>query len=481
MSLGALDYAIIVVYLLLMIGIGALVATRIKGFKDYFLAGGMLTTPLLICTLVSTYYGLDVTFGTSESGFYYGLSAYFWYSVPYYLFIAVAALVLATRLKRFNFMSLPDVLEHHYGIGTRMLGAFACFVYSMPILAVAGILTTLEMLGLPTVWGLIVTVSACGIYTMIGGLWADAISDTVQFVLMCVTVAMVLPGAVEWAGGWDFVEHLPGEHMTGDGGLSYWMLAAWAGAGLTVLVEPAFYQRIFAAKDKATVVRALIIGIVLWAAYDWGVVVLGMVGRAAVEHGLLPLNADEDGHKALLAVSMQMLPLGLRGLFLGGILSAAMSTIDTYSLLASSNLVYDIYHPLTGRRLSDRQLMQRTRIGIFIVLVTAALAGLLFERLRDAWLFMASVLTAVVLVPVLAALFMKPTRLAGLLGAAGGLLGLVTFYGVLFTLGEKDPEEAAYVLRLGDVELWQDCAAIVALPVSAIAFTVGQIFGRRSS
>ena len=99
-----------------MLALGAVVSTRIKGFKDYFLAGGALTTPLLVCTLVSSYYGIDVTFGTSESGFYYGVVAWFWYSLPYYFFIGFAALVIAPRLARYgDAMTLSDVLEHHYG------------------------------------------------------------------------------------------------------------------------------------------------------------------------------------------------------------------------------------------------------------------------------------------------------------------------------------------------------------------------------
>lgn len=54
-ALSAADYVVIAVYLLGMIALGAFLSTRIKVFKDYFLAGGALTTPLLICTLVSSY------------------------------------------------------------------------------------------------------------------------------------------------------------------------------------------------------------------------------------------------------------------------------------------------------------------------------------------------------------------------------------------------------------------------------------------
>lgn len=479
MELAPVDYTIIAAYLLAMVGLGAVLARRIHGFKDYFLAGGALTTPILICTLVSTYFGLDVTFGTSESGFYYGLAAWFWYSFPYYIFIFIAALFISQRLRRYEFMTLSDVLGHHYGGGARAVGAIACFVYNMPLLQMAGMTAMFKVLGLPVEWSLAIAVGICAIYTMMGGLWADAISDTLQFLLMSVTLAITIPLALKWVGGFDFIQSLPADHMAVDGGRSWWLLAAWACCGLTVLVEPAFYQRVFAAKDQQSINRALLIGILLWAAYDWGVVVIGMIAAAAVENGLLP--DDLEGKHALLAVCGKVLPLGLKGLFLGGVLSAAMSTVDSYSLLASGNLVYDILHPLTGRRMSDKTLLRLTRVGVFVVIAFAAIASLMFNRLRDGWVFMASILAGTVLVPVMAALFARPRRAAGFLGCLFGLGGIIAFYAIVITQGEFDGDEEAYVLRLGNVEVWQDCAALFAIPVSFIGLTLGNIFGRKTT
>ncbi len=480
-----IDYGVVVLYLLGMVGLGAYVGSRVRQFKEYFLAGGALTTPLLVCTLVSSYYGLDVTFGTSETAFYYGLAAWLWYSFPYYIFIVIAALVVARRLRAYRFMTLPDLLDHHYGKTARVLGASACFVYSAPIVAMAGMMTLIQWLGLPLYSAMTVTVAVCAVYTILGGLWADAISDTVQFVLMCVSLAIVMPLAVHWVGGWDFINQLPAnddgvrDHLTTHGGASYWMLAARAVTGLTVLVEPAFYQRVFAAQDQRTITRALLVGIFLWAAYDWGVVLIGLVARAAVEAHMAGVPADLEGKQALLVVSLQILPIGLRGLFIGGILAAAMSTIDSYSLLASGNIVYDVYRPLFDRKASDRRMVLLTRIGVFAVMLSAAVGSLAFVRLRDAWQFMASVLTSIVLVPVMFALFARPKRAAGACASIAGLCGLVAFYAILFTLGEYDSEEESHVLRLGAVEIWQDCAALIAIPVSALGYALGNMWGRK--
>jgi SSS family solute:Na+ symporter len=484
--LDAFDYGIIGAYLLGMLALGAALSTQIKAFKDYFLASGALTTPLLVCTLVSSYYGIDVTFGTSESGYYYGVVAWFWYSLPYYFFIALAALVVAPRLRRYEgAMTLSDILEYHYGAKTRVVGAAACFVYSAPILAMAGMMTMMEFLGIPIVWGLVVSIGVCAAYTTMGGLWADAISDTVQFVLMCVSLAIAIPLAVYWVGGWSFVDRLPVDAATGEsthlvhhGGLSPWMLLAWSLTGMTVLTEPAFYQRVFAASDARSVQRALLIGLLLWASYDWGATLLGLIAHAAVHQGLIPVGLE--GKEALLTVCMEMLPAGLRGLMIGGILAAAMSQIDSYALLASGNLVYDVYRPLFDPRASDRRLLFLTRLGVFVVMLVAALVSLLFDRMRDTWQFMASIMTSVVLVPVMGALFSRPRRAAGLWGAVAGFGGLIAFYGLLFTQGFYSAENETYIWQIGGVQIWQDYAVLCALPISLAGFSLGNLLGESS-
>ncbi|MCI0650714.1 MAG: sodium:solute symporter family protein [Planctomycetes bacterium] len=477
LEVAPLDYGIVGAYLALMIALGAWTARRIRVFKDYFLAGGALTTPLLICTLVSTYYELDVTFAVSETGFDSGLVAWFWQERPYYFAIILAALILPARVRRLPCMTLPDVLEHRYGPRARVAGAIACFVYSLPITAIAGLAAMCKVLGWPPAWGLGAAVGVCVLYTTMGGLWADAISDTVQFVLMCGAFAVAIPIAAAWVGGHDVAPHLPAAHMTATGGLSHWMLATWTVSALTVFVEPAFYQRMFAAKDTASIRRALIAGILLWAAYDWGATVLGMFARAAVEQGLL--DAKLEGKAALLTVCMHTLPVGLKGLFLGGVLAAAMSSVDSYSLLASGNLVYDIYRPLRGGTLPERTMVRLTRAGVVLVTIVALLASLAFDKITDAWVFMAGALVAVVFVPVTGALFGNPRPAAGFASACAGIAGFGAYLALVYTLGVYDEEGESWVWRAGGLELWREFAVLFALPVSAAGYLIGNLAGKR--
>jgi len=115
MTISALDYAIVGIYLAGMIGLGYYLYRKSPSFEEYLLAGRSMTTPILVCTLASTYYGLDVLFGTSEVGYNDGVVAFFGYSnlsPGIYIF---AALALSKRLRQAKFTSLPDILERHYG------------------------------------------------------------------------------------------------------------------------------------------------------------------------------------------------------------------------------------------------------------------------------------------------------------------------------------------------------------------------------
>lgn len=478
MILGFWDWVVIALYVAAMIGVGLLITSKIKEFKDYFLAGRAMTTPLLICTIVSTYYELDVTFATSERGYYNGVVAWFWYSRPYYIAILMAAFLLTKRLRKQDYWSLPDILERSYGKPTRVIGALGCFVYSLPITAMAGLNAMFHTLGWQPEVAMFASVGVCALYTLMGGLWADALTDTFQFVLMCVTVAIAVPFALEMVGGFGFVDKLPQQHMTTTGGVSTWIILAWAASAFTVFVDPAFYQRIFAAKDSKSVKYAFLVGILLWASYDWLVTLIGMIARYAADNGIL--QSDLEGKKALLVVCMKTLPAGLKGLFIAGILSAAMSSVDSYSLLASGNLVYDIYRPLSRKTIGDKTLMKLTRFGVFAVMLIGVGASLAFDKISDAWTFMAGVMVSIVFVPVMIALFGKPKRLTGLLAALFGFLALLAFHIVVHSAGTYDAEEETFIWKFGGFEIWREYGVLFALPMSLAGAVVGQIFGRKN-
>lgn len=481
MVLTALDLAIVGVYVAGILALGFAVSRRITSFRDWFVAGGAMTTPLLVCTLVSTYYGLDVLFGGSEVGYVDGVVSWFWYLRPYYLAILVAAVLIGRRLKRYDFLSLPDVAAHHYGRGTQAVVAVASFFYSLPILAVMGLGVLLDVLfGLPFAWGVVLGAGVSVAYTLMGGLIADALTDTVQFTLMCVTLGIAATLTLDAEGGMEALHAaLPASYFDPMGTYPGWVLAVFGLSALSVLVEPAFYQRIFAATSYRAVLAALVIGLVLWASFDWVVTVLGMAAAAA--------GIETEPRYALLTLVFDVLPVGLTGLFAAGVVATAMSTIDSYLLIAGGNLAYDLYRPLFRPGLDDRQTLRLTRWGVAVSAVVAVALALLFRSMVSAWIFMSTMLVATALVPVLAGLFVRarPRPAAGLASSLAGLATAAGFYALVNLVGEPDAEwgTVIWTASLGEwsVPLWQEYALLAALPASALGWLAGQRLGRAGS
>lgn len=477
-SVHPFDLALLGAYLLLMLWLGLYVGRRIGSFREYFVVSGRLTTPLLVCTLVSTYYGLDVLFGVSEVSYREGLVAFYVYERPYYLFILLAALLVARRLKRYDFLSLPDVLGAFYGNPARIVGALASFFYSIPILAVMGLGVLLDVaFGVPFTWGVLAGAAFSLAYTVLGGLVADSLTDTVQFVLMCVTLGIAAWLGLERVGGVDaLMAAVPESHVTVTGTYPTTILLVFTLGAASALVDPAFYQRIFAATSYRAVAVALTVGIGLWAAFDWVVTILGMVARASE----LPIA---EPRYALLEITVAVLPAGLLGLFLVGVMATAMSTIDSYLLISGGNIAYDIWRPLRKRPTDDATLLRGTRLAMVGATgVTVALA-LFFRSVVSAWVFMATLLVSVTLVPVMAGLYLRAPhpRAAGTLSTAAGFVVALAFYVVVNAAGSYDPEWETVTLSwpVGEraFAVWQEHAILFALPASALGYAAGWLWG----
>ena len=479
-EVATIDYIIISLYLLGMVGVGLWFAKKHSDFEDFFLAGRSLTTPLLITTLISTYYGIDVLFGDSQLGFTNGVVAWFAYARPTYAFFLIAAFLLAHRLKQEDFKSLPDILDKYYGKKTRYVGAVTSFIYSLPALSLYGFgMLGDVILGWEPIMGMLVLGGIALIYTITGGFWAVALTDSVQFVLMCVVLAMAFPFAMNLIGGFDsMIEVLEPSYFDTLGDMSIWLIIIYASTGLSILVEPTFYQRIFAAKSYKNVRNALVIGIFIWGSYDWIITILAMAAKVAVIQGTLPVDVAPDA--ALLTIMVAALPAGALGLFLAGVLSTEMSTLDSYCLVAGGNVAYDIYKPAFKPSATDQELIKTTRQGILLSWVLGFAMAISFDQMLGLWVFMASILISSVLAPILLGMYVPKFRkpLAGFLSAGLGLVSTVILNIYIMTNGVFDLDEETYIIHWFGIDFLQEFVMYITVPISLIGFFVGLIFDK---
>ena len=479
-EIATIDYIIISLYLMGMVGVGLWFAKKHSDFEDFFLAGRSLTTPLLITTLISTYYGIDVLFGDSQLGFTNGVVAWFAYARPTYAFFLIAAFLLAHRLREEDFKSLPDILEKYYGKKTRYVGAVTSFIYSLPALSLYGFGMLGEViLDWEPIMGMLVLGGIALIYTITGGFWAVALTDSIQFVLMCVVLAMAFPFAMNLIGGFDsMIEVLEPSYFDTLGDMSVWLIIIYASTGLSILVEPTFYQRIFAAKSYKNVRNALVIGIFIWGSYDWIITILAMAAKVAVIQGTLPGDVAPDA--ALLTIMVAALPAGALGLFLAGVLSTEMSTLDSYCLVAGGNVAYDIYKPAFKPSATDQELIKTTRHGILLSWVLGFAMAISFDQMLGLWVFLASILISSVLAPILLGMYVPKFRkpLAGFLSAGLGLVSTVILNIYIMTNGVFDLEEETYIIHWFGIDFLQEFVMYITVPISLIGFFVGVIFDK---
>jgi len=479
-SIATIDYIIIAIYLMGMIGVGVWFAKKHTDFDDFFLAGRSLTTPLLITTLISTYYGIDVLFGDSQLGFTNGVVAWFGYARPTYAFFLIAAFFLAQRLKEEDFKSLPDILDKYYGKKTRYVGAITSFIYSLPALSLYGFgMLGDVILGWEPIMGMLVLGGIALVYTLTGGFWAVVLTDSIQFLFMCVVLALAVPFAMNFIGGFDkMIDMLEPSYFDTMGDLSIWLIIIYASTGLAILVEPTFYQRIFAAKSYKNVRNALIIGIFIWGSYDWIITIIAMAAKTGVLQGILPTDLAPDA--ALLTVMVAALPAGALGLFMAGVLSTEMSTLDSYCLVAGGNVAYDIYRPAIKPDATDEELIKKTRYGILLSWILGLAMAVSFDQMLGLWVFMASILISSVMVPILLGLFIPRFRkaLAGFLSAGLGLASTVILNIYIMMTGTFDVMEETYIIQWFGIDFLQEFIMYITVPISLLGFFIGLILDK---
>ena len=474
-AISTIDYVIIALYLSGMVGVGLWFAKKHTDFDDFFLAGRSLTTPLLITTLISTYYGIDVLFGDSQLGFTDGVVAWFGYARPTYAFFLIAAFLLAQRLREENFKSLPDILDKYYGKKTRYVGAVTSFIYSLPALSLYGFgMLGDVILGWKPIVGMLVLGGIALVYTLTGGFWAVVLTDSIQFVMMCVVLALAFPFAMNLIGGFDsMIDTLEPSYFNTMGDLSIWLIIIYASTGLSILVEPTFYQRIFAAKSYKSVRNALIIGIFIWGSYDWMITILAMSAKVGVLKGLLPGDVAPDA--ALLTIMVAALPAGALGLFIAGVLSTEMSTLDSYCLVAGGNVAYDIYKPALKPDATDTELIKTTRYGILLSWFLGFAMAVSFEQMLGLWVFLASILISSTLTPILLGIYIPNFRrpLAGFFSAGLGLLSTIILNIYIMIYGTFDPVDETYFIQWFGVDFLQEFIMYITIPISLIGFFAG--------
>jgi SSS family solute:Na+ symporter len=128
---------------------------------------------------------------------------------------------------------------------------------------------------------------------------------------------------------------LPAGHRLWDGGLGWQTVVVWYLIALQTVVEPAFYQRVFAARDPRTARTGVLVSVGLWMVFDFLTVFSGLAARVLVP-------ALDDPMAAYPALASLVLSPWLAAVFMVGLFATVMSTLDSYLFIAATTIGHDL-------------------------------------------------------------------------------------------------------------------------------------------
>lgn len=349
-SLSSVDFLIVAVYFLVVLAIGTYFRKRGKSSTEYFLAGRRVGWIPIGASLFATNISSEHFLGLAGTGSKSGLAVghFEWLAV---LIVLLLGWVFAPFYLKSGVFTMPEFLERRYNSAARyylsIVSIIAYVLTKISISLYAGGILLKAVVGWDMYTSAVVIVIATGIYTVIGGLAAVIYTDLVQmFILVVGSVALTLIG-LNHAGGW--------EALVAGTPVDFWSMFKpmsdpdfpWTGIvfGAPILgiwywcTDQYIVQRVLSARNldqaRAGAIFAGFLKIL-------PVFILVLPGIIAYRLS----NGEVAGDKAYAWMVTTLLPSGLKGLVVAGLLAALMSSLSAMFNSTSTLLTIDIFKRL---------------------------------------------------------------------------------------------------------------------------------------
>jgi SSS family solute:Na+ symporter len=434
-----LDWIVVLVYFALVFAV-AIVATRrarsTESADGFFLAGRNAGWFVVGASLFASNIGAEHLVGLAGTGAASGIAvAQFeiiaglvllllgWFFVPFYL--------------RSGVFTMPEFLERRYSSGPRMYLAIVSVIsYVLTKISVtiaAGGIVFEALMGINFWVGATIVVLATGVYTLFGGLKAVLYTDAMQMFVLLLGAIVVTVLGLQAIGGWDGLTAAVGPER-----FDLWQPSShpdfpWTGIlfGAPILgvwywcTDQFIVQRVLAARNPVEARRGTIFAGLLKQLPLFIFVLPGVIAYALAKSGKLELASPDQ---ALPALAAQLLPSGLRGVLIAGLLAALMSSLSSVFNSSATLVTMDLYkrwRPLA----SSRQLVVTGQVAT-VVLVLFGLAWIPLMKLISGQLYTYLQSVQAYISPPIAAVF-----LVGLLWPRANAKGAVAALALGFVLG----------------------------------------------
>ena len=428
----AVDLGIMAAYLVLMAVIGITVMKRVKNAGDYFIGGRSFGTLVLLTTVCATLAGGGGLMGRAGVAYSSGFKAVMT-AIPYligmFLFSAIAGKISALGFQH-NITSIPDLFERRFGkLSKIILGILITFAMigtlAAQVTATATILRlVLAKYNLSYTLCAIISCLVFVVYTATSGMFGVVYTDLVQFFVLILFAYIMIPaGALIKVGGFGaFFSALDSAHTTPV--INGSILGDIVTYLVFTLAAAEMWQRAFAAKDRKSATAGTAMGTGAYALMIVIVYAIGLLGWQILGPNVAEEYGSLDAVVPLLAI--RVLPSGLVGLALAGMLATIMSTADSYLLVSVQSCVHDVGKTLWPEVFGKYEL-RLGRIFTLLLAVAALLLALCFKNAYNVIVFSWGFYAAAAGLPAFAALVWKKATTPGIL--AGMLGGLVVSIG----------------------------------------------------
>ena len=373
-----LDWAILAAYAAGLIWIGIFrLKDQSTSQEEFILSGRRLSLGGFVATLVTTWYGAIL--GVGENTFLYGIQTWFIFALPYYGFALGYAIWIAPKIREKKFLSIPDHFRSTYGENAGIISAlFITFLASpAPYILSMGILLQF-LFGITLGVALLISTIFSVIYVWNGGFSAVVKTDILQFILMFVGFFLLIGFSWnEFGSPAVLINSIPESHLDPLGGNTAQYVLVWFFIAAWTFVDPGFYQRCAAAKSPETAKKGLLISIGFWAVFDCLTILSGLYAVALIQTDQPLLSFPLLG--------THILPIGIFGLFITGILATIMSTIDSLSLISAitfgRDILWRIQRPQTNSNpvpLVRKGLVIISFLSLFLAFAVPSVVGLFY-------------------------------------------------------------------------------------------------------
>ncbi|MEC8650190.1 MAG: sodium:solute symporter [Verrucomicrobiota bacterium] len=431
-----LDWTVVGLYFLGLVIIVKWSAKQQKTTADYFLAGRHASWLVVGASLFASNIGSEHIVGLAGNGASSGMAMAHWELHAWIMILL--AWVFVPFYYRSGVYTMPEFMELRFDAKTRWvlsivsLTAYVFTKVSVTVYAGALVFMTLlpDTFGSPdnAFWvGAISTVVLTGVYTIFGGLRAVLYTEVAQAVVLLIGSFFITWLGLSQLGGWSELQFLAGVAKEDfalwrplvQEGIPWWKNPdfPWLGVMIASPVIGIWYwctdqyivQRTLAANSLTDARRGA-----LWGGFlkVWPVLIFlvpGLIGWALNQKGLIaiPLRADTsiDGDQVFATMVAELLPVGLRGLVVAGLLSALMSSLASLFNSCATLFTKDIYEKLQPGK-SESHYVQIGRLATSIVVIAgliwipimkAMAGGGIYKYLQSVQGYLAPPITAVFL------------------------------------------------------------------------------------